>query len=103
MIQIQYRPFSIHIEGHAGYAEKGKDIVCSASSVLLYTLEIALDRYESLGKCNTYKTAYPGYAHISAEPMTTEDDEIFEAFEIIADGYELLSNQYPDYVKFMRA
>ena len=38
-ITIKYDEwFDIQIEGHAGYAEKGKDIVCAAVSALYQTL-----------------------------------------------------------------
>lgn len=34
MIEVYITENSLTIEGHAGYAEKGKDIVCAAVSVL---------------------------------------------------------------------
>lgn len=33
----------IHMAGHAGYAEEGSDIVCSAASILLYTAANSLE------------------------------------------------------------
>lgn len=37
MITITHTPGEIRIEGHAGYDEPGKDIVCAAVSVLTET------------------------------------------------------------------
>ena len=103
MIEVQIKPCSIHIEGHAGYAERGKDIVCSASSALLYTLESALERYEDMKLCEVHKTFYSGYAHIDAEPIATGEAIVSEAFNIIADGYRVLRDSYPDHVKIIEA
>lgn len=43
MIRVLTTPDSITIAGHAGYAEKGKDIVCSAVSALVFTLQKAME------------------------------------------------------------
>lgn len=40
MIKITVRKDYIKAEGHAGYGESGKDIVCSGVSTLLQTLEL---------------------------------------------------------------
>lgn len=42
MIEVSISCDEIKISGHAGYAEIGKDIVCAGVSVLVYTLEKAL-------------------------------------------------------------
>jgi uncharacterized protein YsxB (DUF464 family) len=42
MITIEITDNSIHITGHAEYAEKGKDIVCSAVSAILQTAQLGL-------------------------------------------------------------
>lgn len=102
MIEVQIKPFTLHIEGHAGYAERGKDIICSASSILMYTLEETLDRYEKLGMCKVNKTYYPGYVHLNAEPIGASDGVVLEAFNIINRGYEILECQYPDYVSLKK-
>lgn len=42
MIKIRLSENSIVIEGHAEYAEHGKDIVCAAVSVILQTAQLGL-------------------------------------------------------------
>lgn len=43
LIEVSISYDEIKISGHAGYAEIGKDIVCAGVSVLVYTLEKALE------------------------------------------------------------
>lgn len=43
MIRITRRNDTINIQGHAGYAEHGKDIVCASISTLAQTLVHSLD------------------------------------------------------------
>ena len=50
MITVEYQKekenrhvkYSLSLDGHAGYAPVGQDIVCSAVSILLFTLANAL-------------------------------------------------------------
>lgn len=42
MITVRLSDNSIVIEGHADYAEHGKDIVCAAVSVILQTAQLGL-------------------------------------------------------------
>ena len=44
MIEIKFKPktMMVKVTGHAGQAEKGQDIVCSAVSILFYTLAQAV-------------------------------------------------------------
>ena len=50
MIEIKFKPkeLELSITGHAGAAEKGKDIVCSAVSILFYTLAQAVSDSENM-------------------------------------------------------
>ena len=51
MTKIFYREYYdrylLIVEGHSGFGEKGKDIVCSAVSILVYTLLNMLKDEES--------------------------------------------------------
>lgn len=42
MIKIYLTNSSIEIDGHAGYAEYGNDIVCAAVSAILQTAQLGL-------------------------------------------------------------
>ena len=44
MIKIESEKDRLRVSGHAGYAEVGKDIVCSAVSILVVTLVESLKK-----------------------------------------------------------
>ena len=44
MITVQCKKGQITVSGHAGYAEKGHDIVCAAVSILIYNLQNSIER-----------------------------------------------------------
>jgi uncharacterized protein YsxB (DUF464 family) len=111
MITITYRPdkYEVKIKGHAGYDEKGKDIVCAGVSVLFYTLCNALlkapdnwfakrpDMADSLASDT-------GVSHIKCTPAKGYEDYVTMAYETVLTGMELMSVSYPDNVclKIMR-
>ena len=84
---------SIDISGHAGFAEEGSDIVCSAISMLGQTLLAYLDT-------DNEKFAYGiKHGHIWAYAKGTN---VRTAFHVIMAGYHLLEINYPDYVEVVR-
>lgn len=93
MTQVAYAihddEVTIEITGHAGFAEKGQDIVCSAISILIQTLAAHLDNVADRYEC----TMNEGYAYIYA---TGYEAKI--AAETIMAGFYLLAENYPDYV-----
>ena len=80
----------VSVNGHAGYDEPGKDIVCAAVSILVYTLA---ERLNETGNLIDAELS-PGYAKIeaigNAESATT--------IETIAAGFALLAGEYPGFV-----
>ena len=44
MITVQRKKGQITVSGHAGYAEKGHDIVCAAVLILIYNLQNSIER-----------------------------------------------------------
>lgn len=80
MITIKVTPSSIEATGHANYNEHGKDIVCSAVSALMKTLEL-----------RGTSTKQSGYMKVS-----TEDKE---ALELIAEGLKQIAENYSEYVE----
>ena len=92
--KITYR---LSASGHAGYAEVGKDIVCSAISILLFTLASALDDF---GADHLKVELEPGDSTISCT-ASYGDVEIDSFFKFVLEGLELLEEQYPDYVEIL--
>ena len=95
MIQVTYNEVGdemiLRAEGHAGYAEKGKDIVCAAVSVLMQTLAYSVDDCW-MGFGNDDKNVMTVQAHQSSDNMAK--------FELVTDGLILLAKQYPENVRY---
>lgn len=86
----------ISVTGHADYAEHGKDIVCSAASILCYTLIAILDRYKY-----DEKEVYLDNGDIKIMVVDTSPrDEATVIFDTILQGFELLAEQYPENIFF---
>ena len=104
MIKIVYEDnpengrMMMRAEGHANYAEKGKDIVCAAVSALMQTLAYSAAEDEHTSACcynTTDGTPVMNVQADSTEPMRAK-------FELVADGLSLLAEQCPDHVRFKR-
>ena len=100
MINVTYhrKYHKLTVKGHANYAEEGKDIVCSAASILFYTLcsnleDAALVREY---KCKTDK----GDSEVSITPNSRTESLVTLIFDTVCRGYELLSHKYPDNISF---
>jgi uncharacterized protein YsxB (DUF464 family) len=95
---------SLRLEGHAEYAEHGRDIVCASCAILAYTVAQFVMEAENKGDL-----AVPpqidlesGNTIISCE---TNDDDAFLAIKnmylFATVGYALLAHNYPQYVRLM--
>lgn len=94
MIQVTYNEAGnemiLRAEGHAGYAEKGKDIVCAAVSVLMQTLACSVGTC----MCNDGK--------VFSVVCKKSNDNIAK-FELVTDGLALLQREYPENVRYINA
>jgi uncharacterized protein YsxB (DUF464 family) len=94
LILITRTPNSITVCGHAGYAEHGKDIVCSAVSTLTQTLIASLNE---LTKDEFDYKAEAGNVNIVFEKDLTERGQLLvESFLLGIGG---VAAAYPDNVK----
>lgn len=89
MIRAVFTHRRVTVEGHAGYAPAGQDIVCAAASALLYALLGVLEEKGAVKEA----IIRPGYATIAAG----EGGEA--ALELVRCGFAQLSGRYPDYVR----
>lgn len=94
MIQVTYNEVGdemiLRAEGHAGYAEKGKDIVCAAVSVLMKTLAC------SVGTCM-------GNDGKGFSVVCKKSNDNIAKFELVTDGLVLLQREYPENVRYINA
>jgi len=100
-ISIRYsgRCYSVAISGHAEYGEPGKDIVCAGVSAITYTMANYL--LSSRNVCHQ-QVEDDGNFYMSCilgNKSGDGADKAREALEAIGQGYLLLSEEYPGYVK----
>ena len=91
----------LKVEGHAGQAEKGKDIVCSAASILAYTIAQYLNYVHAQGGLQKKPRIKldDGNTVIAAKPTEKYEGEVLNAFFVAEVGYSLLAKNYPQYVE----
>ena len=97
--------FELTAEGHANYAEIGKDIVCASVSILAYQLgQIVTDAY----KCRKLKSKpkvilEEGNVRIKCVPFKEFAGEMAYAFYFSFIGFSLLARNYPENVEIQCA
>lgn len=98
MIEITIKGYEVRVEGHAGYAEKGKDIVCSSVSTLVQTLASSLRK---MGNClSSYgETMHDGKAWIKCTPKKCSAESVDVIYNTIITGFKGVAVAYPEYVK----
>ena len=108
MIKVTYtekgKKFSLRVEGHAGYAERGNDIVCASASILAYTLAQIVSDIERYGNLAfpTVVQMDSGDAFISCEAYDDADLMVLKSmFTFAIRGYALLAHNYPQYVEII--
>lgn len=91
---------TLKLTGHAGQAEHGQDIICSACSILAYTVAQALQFMYEEG--NLQKKPHikleEGDTVIVAKPKKEFYTEALHTFFVAQVGYHLLAHNYPQYV-----
>lgn len=96
MIAVNVRMDGITIEGHAGYAEPGKDIVCAGVTALVQTLALSLDR---LAPGETVCSMEPGSATIRYTSLSEKGRLLVCSFFV---GIEAVAAAYPNNVTMTR-
>ena len=102
MIEIRFVPenMELKVSGHAGQAEKGRDIVCSAVSILFYTLAQAIADSEELLEEKPVIEIEDGNGYVSCKPKQEFLPTMQRTYWTILTGFELLTQEYKDYVSF---
>lgn len=83
-------------KGHAQSGEAGHDLVCAATSALIYTLAADVER---LGHPSTIRLE-EGDAEISCTPGEDYRLMVTFLFESLCVGFEMLSVDYPEFVSY---
>lgn len=87
------------IQGHAGYAENGKDIVCAAASILAFSLAEGLEREQKQGALQSLMIRHSsGTMYFSFLPTPEKRENVVALTEGMVIGFELLSRKFPKFV-----
>ena len=82
------------VDGHAGYAEHGSDIVCAAVSGITYALLAFLEEYSDEATDIAGPVVESGFFFIACKGT----EKIQAAFHMAALGLRKIGSQYPDHV-----
>ena len=93
MIAVSVRKDGIEINGHAGYAEIGKDIVCAGVTALTQTL---IRSMQGLTRDKVEYEVSPGRADIQYGNLSEEGRLLVDSFFI---GICLIADEFPEYVR----
>ena len=86
--------YELIVDGHAGYAEHGKDIVCAACSGITYALLAMLEEYSDEVTDVAGPAVESGCFYVSCKGT----ERIQTAFHMAMLGLRKISSGYPDYV-----
>lgn len=85
----------VSIDGHAGYAPAGQDIVCAAVSMLTCTLSQWIEDSVLLAR----RRQESGDGWFEAEIVARDIPRVESAMSVFLTGFRLLAKQYPQHVK----
>lgn len=103
MIRVTYdrRAHRVTVMGHAGYAERGADILCAAASILLHTVAGAVGRLSERGLAEDISVNLrAGAGEVVCVPVAEFDCVVTAVMDSIVLGFRLLAADYPEYVRF---
>ena len=108
MIQVRFekdgKNIILTVQGHSEQAEMGQDIVCSAASILAYTVaKMVTDMGES-GKLKKkpHIRMESGDSAVTCKPTKQYFNEALHTYTVAQSGYELLAHTYPEYVRLTK-
>lgn len=96
MVVITRSNSGITIEGHAGYAPRGEDIVCAGISTLVQTL---VQSFEDLCTDEISYHLKPGWVEIKHGDLSAKANVLVNSFFI---GIYMIAERYPDHVKVIK-
>ena len=95
MIVVKVTQNGIMVNGHAGYAEPGKDIVCAGVSVLTQNL---INSIEALTRDEIFYEVAPAQINIDYKNLSKQSKLLIDSFFI---GVSEIQRAYPDYVQII--
>ena len=101
MVTACFEGTALKLQGHAGAAPHGQDLVCAAVTGLVYALAQRVTELASQGAFEKPPEVRleSGDARISAIPKENYAGKVQEDFHLIQSGLELLQRHYPEHIK----
>jgi uncharacterized protein YsxB (DUF464 family) len=87
-------------DGHAGWADSGKDVVCAAVSALLQAAWLGLDEYARVSTEGSHKER--GALELRWAAAARERDDVRAIVTTAALSLERIALDYPDHVRVLR-
>jgi len=91
--------FIVSVDGHAGYAPAGEDIICAAASALALTLIEASHRFDEDGALSHFSYSIDkGSVQLD---MTVKDwamERVEAVVDAVTGGFLMLEEHYPEYI-----
>ncbi len=105
MTKVFYREYYdntlIVIEGHSGFAENGKDVVCAGVSALVFTLINCIRDEEANNRLKLHRDIVrEGYVCLEIESFDFSKERISAITDTCITGLLMLGEHYPQYVRF---
>ena len=98
------RQIKLEVNGHAGQAQPGQDIVCSAISILVYSLAQVFSIMETQG----YFTTPPLISLESGDAVIIavcrDDVTYIDALHMLffaKTGFSMIQAEHPEYIKYI--
>lgn len=102
MVDVTFKPseLKLTIKGHANAAEKGKDIVCSAVSILAYQLAYAVEESRDMLEEEPVIQIEEGDVLVSCVPKKPFLATMQRTYWTVLCGFELLVSMHGNYITF---
>lgn len=92
---------TLRLKGHAGQNTYGNDIICSAASILAYTVAQNIKMAEARGILKYPPTVKLRDGDSIITCRAKDDDsyaELLHTYLVVQAGYQLLAHNYPQFV-----
>ena len=99
-ICMNFDEMELKIDGHAGQAEPGRDIVCAAASTLFYTLAQGVLRCRKMLKRDPVIKEESGAGYLRCKPNEEDRETILRMYWLISEGFQMIRQNYPAYICF---
>ena len=91
--------FSLKMDGHCGFDDEGKDIVCAAASILCLTLERVIRENEDKLIRTPDVDIKKGSCKIEFEAKDEYTAALTNVFYTVDSGFRILASQYPENIQ----